>query len=177
MLSETEESLGPKPVGPVDRVLAAMENALGGLAALFIFALMMLGVGQIGIRVIWRYPIPGYIDIVELLMAVVAFAAIGYAERLRAHIRMDFMPEAVPERCKPAYEAFLSLISLVAVAFLVYATWFSFHRSWMLGDSSMDIRAPLWPAKLLLFTALSMLWLRLLLSVIGFLRRWREVSR
>lgn len=177
MLSEIDEQFRPKPLGLVDRSLAAVETALGGLSALFIFLLMALGVSQIAVRILWKYPIPGYIDTVELLMAVVAFAAIGYAERLGGHIRMDFVPRIMPGRWRPAYEAFLAFVALVAVSFLVYATWFSFLRSWTLGDSTMDIRAPLWPSKLLLFTALAMLWLRLVLSVIGFMRRWRELSR
>jgi TRAP-type mannitol/chloroaromatic compound transport system permease small subunit len=177
MLSEINDQIEPRELGLIDRILAYLEAGLGGLAALFIFVLMMLGVGQIAVRLLWNYPIPGYIDVVELLMAVVAFAAIGYAERLRAHIRMDFLPGVMPARWRPAYEAFLSLVAMLAVTSLVYATWFSFTRSWSLGDSTMDIRAPIWPSKLLLFVALSMLWLRLALGTVGFLRLWREMSR
>ena len=177
MQSDLENHLDPKVNGPFDRMLATLESGLGALAALFILALMIIGVGQIVFRLIWSYPIPGYIDIVELMMAVVAFAAVAEAERLRAHIRMDFLPTSMPDRWRPVYEAFVAFIALLAVTSLVYATWFSFQRSWTLGETTMDIGAPIWPSKLLLVTALSMLWLRLAFSVIGYLRLWRGIPR
>ncbi|MYZ46579.1 TRAP transporter small permease subunit [Propylenella binzhouense] len=161
----------PAEVPVVDRVLRTVENMFAGAAAVFIFALMLLGVVQIVVRVVWNLQIPGYIDYVELMMSVIAFAAIAYAERLQAHIRMDFLPGALSGRTRAAFEMFLCAIALVAASVLVYATWFSFQRTWQLGDSTMDIRAPLWPSKLLLCVSLALLWLRVLLSMVGYGRR------
>ena len=164
----SKDEAWPQQVGAFDRALTVVEDAFGAIAALFILALMLLGAAQVLIRVIWNLPIPGYIDFVELLMAVVAFAAIGYAERLRAHIRMDFLPGVLTGRTQVLLEMALTVLALMAISVLVYSTWFSFVRTWNLGDSTMDIQAPLWPSKLLLFVSLALLWLRLVLSVIGY---------
>lgn len=158
----------PVQMGAFDRGLAKVENAIAGIAALFILGLMLLGVAQIAVRALWNLPIRGYIDFVELMMAVIAFAAVGYAERNRAHIRMDFLPQALRGRAQILLEGALTAIALFAVSILVYATWFSFQRTWMLGDSTMDINAPIWPSRFLLFFALAMLWLRLALSGAGY---------
>ena len=56
-----------------DRALTPVENFANLLAALAIFALMCLGVAQIAMRSIFNAPITGYIDLVELSMASMAF--------------------------------------------------------------------------------------------------------
>lgn len=172
----TEDAL-PVEMGRADRLLSMVETTISHVAAFFILLLMLTGVLQIMLRGFWNLPIRGYIDYVELTMAVIAFAAVGYAERLRAHIRMDFLPNALSGRAKILIEAFTTAIALIAVSMLVYATWFSFLRTWRLGDSTMDIGAPIWPAKFLLFLALALLWLRLSFSLAGFAVAFHRTRR
>ena len=44
---------------------------------------------------------------------------------------------------------------------LIYASFTNFLRAYSIGDSTMDIRLPTWPAKLMVPLALTVLWLRL----------------
>ena len=169
------EEAPPMQVGSIDRWLSRIEASLGLLSVLFVLALMLMGVAQVAVRVIWKLPIPGYIDYVELMMVVIAFASIGYAERLRAHIRMDFVPSHVSGSRRVFLELVLVSIALITVGILVYATWFSFLRAWQIGDSTMDMHLPIWPSKLVLCVALGLLWLRLALSTIGY--GWSLVAR
>ena len=53
---------------------------------------------------------------------------------------------------------------------LIYASSTNFLRAYSIGDSTMDIRIPTWPAKLMVPLALSFLWLRLVLQILGYLR-------
>jgi len=160
----------PASIGVIDRIAARIENLCGYLAAIAIFLMMLIGLAQVAMRVLWDTPFPGYIDIVEQMTAVAAFLAVAYAERLDAHIRMEFLPMVLRGRAQVALEILLVIIAVLTIAFLVYATWFSFLRSFELGDSSMDIRLPIWPTKLMLFVALCILLIRLLLKAIGFIR-------
>jgi TRAP-type mannitol/chloroaromatic compound transport system permease small subunit len=171
MIAEMEPQSAPlRPLGPIDVVLTKVENLLVNLAALFIFGLMIIGVVQIVVRLIWNLPIPGYIDYVEQSMAIIAFVAIGYAERLGAHIRMDYLMQSLAGRAQLVAEFIATLIAWITISFLTYATWFSFLRAWQLGDSTMDIQLPVWPAKLAVVGALALLWLRLLLSLYAYAR-------
>jgi len=171
MVAELEPLSAPlRPPGLIDTALTKVENLLVNLAALFIFGLMIIGVVQIVIRLIWNLPIPGYIDYVEQSMAVIAFVGIGYAERLGAHIRMDYLMQSLVGRAQLAAEFIATLIAWITIGFLTYATWFSFLRAWQLGDSTMDIQLPVWPAKLAVVGSLALLWLRLLLSLCAYAR-------
>ena len=79
------------PLGALDRALTPVENLANLVAAFAIFALMCLGVAQIVLRSLFNAPITGYIDLVELSMALMAFLGAAYCQRLGAHIRMEML--------------------------------------------------------------------------------------
>ncbi|MCR9061105.1 MAG: TRAP transporter small permease subunit, partial [Rhodobacteraceae bacterium] len=56
------------------------------------------------------------------------------------------------------------------VALLIWGSLYHFDRSWAIGDSTMDIRLPTWPSKLVIPVALGLLFLRLLLQIYGYAR-------
>ena len=61
-------------------------------------------------------------------------------------------------------------MTLAIITVLIYASFTNFLRAYSIGDSTMDIRLPTWPAKLMVPLALSLLWLRLSLQIWGYLR-------
>jgi hypothetical protein len=73
-----------------------------------------------------------------------------------------------------AMELFAVLIALVAITVLVETTWENFLRAWQLGDSTIDIKLPIWPTKLLVPLVLAVLWVRLVIQSIDYLRLVRH---
>jgi C4-dicarboxylate transporter, DctQ subunit len=67
-------------------------------------------------------------------------------------------------------ELFGVVVAIAIITVLVYASFTNFLRAYSIGDSTMDIRLPTWPAKLMVPLALSVLWLRLSLQICGYLR-------
>lgn len=157
-------------VGRFDRWYGGFESALNFIAGAAIFLLMLIGVGQIAGRQLLDLPIYGYIDYIEQASAVFAFLGVANCQRLGAHIRMEFILTLLPRRHLWRVEVFATLVALVIVGLLVWSSWFNFLRAWQLGDSTMDIRLPVWPGKLVVPLALATLWLRLLLQLAGYLR-------
>ncbi|HKU97938.1 MAG TPA: TRAP transporter small permease subunit [Vineibacter sp.] len=175
------------PVGrpPADAPLIArldywygrLEEALNLLAALSIFVLMMVGMIQILGRTIFDFPIEGYIDWIEFFAILYAVAGISYCQSQGGHIRMEIVLGTMRGRRLWFFEALAVVIGLVVVGLLVYSTWQNFERAWRIGDSSMDIKLPLWPSKLVVPVALATLWLRLLLQLVGYLRLFLDPTR
>jgi C4-dicarboxylate transporter DctQ subunit len=157
-------------VGRFDRWYGVIEAALNFIAAAAIFLLMLIGVGQIAGRQLLDLPIYGYIDYIEQASALFAFLGVAYCQRTGTHIRMEFVLTLLPRRWLWWVEAFAILVALVIIGALIYASWFNFQRAWQLGDSTMDIRLPTWPGKLMVPFAFATLWLRLLLQLAGYLR-------
>jgi C4-dicarboxylate transporter, DctQ subunit len=161
----------PQPlVGRMDRLLAPIETILDLIAALFIFALMLVGVAQIFGRKLFDAPIFGYIDLVELAMATFAFLGVAYCQRLGGHVRMEMLISHLRGRTLWVVEALATVVGLIIVAILVYYGYDHFMRAYEYGDSTIDAEYPLWPSKLLVPFAFSVLWLRLALQLLGYLR-------
>ena len=72
-------------------------------------------------------------------------------------------------QCTPIGIAAIGM-TFAIISVLIYASFTNFLRAWSIGDSTMDIRLPTWPAKLMVPLALSVLWLRLSLQICGYLR-------
>lgn len=146
------------------------------LAAAAIFMLMLLGTSQIFLRTAMNSPISGYIDLVELSMASMAFLGAAYCQRLGAHIRMEILVGNLKGRWLWGFEVFGTLIALFIIGVLIWFGWEHFLRSYQLGDTTIDAEFPVWPSKLLVPVAFSLWFLRLLIQLAGSVRLFIDPS-
>lgn len=153
-----------------DRFLTPFEDTANFLAATAIFLLMSLGVLQIVMRSLFNKPITGYIDLVELSMASMAFLGAAYCQRLGAHIRMELLIGRLRGRALWGAEIFGTLVALFIIGVLIWNGWGHFIRSYTLGDTTIDAEFPVWPSKLLVPVAFSLWFLRLLAQLWGSVR-------
>jgi C4-dicarboxylate transporter, DctQ subunit len=156
----------------VDRVLAAIEDSANLIAAAAIFFLMFVGVVQIVGRTVFDFAIYGYIDWIEQASSLFAFLGIAYAQRLGSHIGMD-LTMGWPRHLRWRVELLAVAVAIIVITVLIDASFANFRRAYTIGDSTMDIRLPTWPAKLMIPLALSLLWLRLALQIAGYIRMVR----
>lgn len=153
-----------------DGLLGHVENVFNLIAASSILVLMLLAVAQVLGRFFLNIPIPGFIDITEQAMAVFAFGGVAYCQRVGGHIRMEMVLGKLHGRALWVAELVGVILIASVVALLIWGSWYHFDRSWSIGDSTMDISLPTWPSKLVIPVALSLLFLRLLLQIYGYLR-------
>ncbi len=158
-------------VSRIDRKLVVIERNLALLSGLAVFALMILAVVSVSGRNAINQPIPGYVDWIEQAMPLIAFMGISFTQREGGHIRMDLLVGALKGRPLWLAEFITTLAIFTLMVLLVWGTWAHFQRSFDFAaplwsrDSSMDIRLPIWPAKLLAPIAFSVLVLRLALQL------------
>ncbi|MGR3486305.1 MAG: TRAP transporter small permease subunit [Paracoccaceae bacterium] len=163
----------------LDRALLRVETGLALVSGLAVFGLMLLAVASVGGRNLLGRPLPGYVDWIEQAMPLIAFMGLAYTQRSGGHIRMDIVVGALRGRVLWAVETFTTLIVLILLALLIWGSWAHFDRSFdwsaprFSRDSTMDIGLPIWPAKLLIPVALSVLWLRMSLQFWGYCRAFR----
>jgi TRAP-type C4-dicarboxylate transport system permease small subunit len=153
-----------------DRRLGYVETGFNLFAAFCIFALMVLGVWQVLGRTLFNAPVRGYIDFVELAMTTFAFLGIAYCQRLGGHVRMEMLLKPMRGRLLWGTEIFGTVVALVVIAVLIWYGWGHFLRAYELGDSTIDTQLPVWPSKLAVPVAFSLLWLRLWVQLAGYLR-------
>ncbi len=158
----------------LDRGLYRVEGWLALVSGVAVFSLMVLAVISVGGRNFANAPLPGYIDWIEQIMPLIAFMGVAYTQRDGGHIRMDMLVGALRGRALWGAEIITVSLMLVLMVLLVWGTWAHFQRSidfampnWS-RDSSMDINIPIWPAKLLVPVAFSVLCLRLGLQLVAY---------
>jgi len=158
----------------VHLLLGRVETFFDLIAALFIFGLMLLGMAQVLGRQLFDRPVAGYIDLVELSVATFAFLGIAYCERVGGHVRMELFLNMVKGRVQYTLEIFGTLIGLFIIGVLIWFSFEHFLRAYQLGDTTIDAELPVWPSKLIVPVSFFLLWLRLLVQLVGFLRLWRD---
>lgn len=158
----------------LDAAYSAVENFLNMIAALTILSLMFVGTYQVFGRKLLNVPVPGYVDVVEMAMTTFAFLGLAYCQRLGGHIRMEIIIGRFKGRALYLLEFIGTLIVMLVVAILIVYTWDHFLRAYENGDSTIDIEIILWPSKLAVPFAFSVLMIRLILQAVGFYRLIRN---
>ena len=149
----------------IDRQLLKLETALTLTGGIVIFLLVFLATTNVLGRWVFSWPVSGYIDWVEQAMAFFAFLGIAYTQREGGHIRMDMLVGNIQGRSLWIAELISVILMLGVTLVLVYGSFLHFLRAYQIGDSSIDINLPIWPAKLVVPVALSILALRLILQI------------
>ncbi len=153
-----------------DRLFFKLESMLTLVGGIVIFLLVFLATTNVLGRWMFSLPISGYIDWVEQAMAFFAFLGIAYTQREGGHIRMDMLVSHIHGRLLWIVELLSTLIMLGVTLVLIYGSYLHFLRAFQIGDSSLDINLPTWPAKLVVPVALSVLALRFMLQIWAYLR-------
>jgi C4-dicarboxylate transporter DctQ subunit len=161
---------GTTALAVAHRYWSRLEDGMNLIAAAAIFFLMFVGVFQIIGRTAFNTAIYGYIDYMEQASALFAFLGISYAQRVGAHIRMDLLLRGFSLRFLWSMELFAVLVAMLAITTLIDSTWQNFLRAYQLGDSTIDIKLPVWPTKLLVPFVLTVLWVRLALQAVDYAR-------
>ncbi|MCY4289131.1 MAG: TRAP transporter small permease [Aestuariivita sp.] len=158
----------------LDRALLRLESFFALISGIAVFSLMIMAVVSVSGRSLFNRPLPGYVDWVEAAMPLIAFMGIAYVQRSGNHIRMDIVPRFLKGRML-WFTEFLGVVFIfLLMSALVWGSWAHFARSFDWNaplwsrDSSIDIGIPLWPAKLLVPIAFSLLCLRSILQIWGY---------
>jgi C4-dicarboxylate transporter DctQ subunit len=130
-------------------VLSTIEDYLNLASVFIIMFLMFFATTEIIGRYIFNSPVPGHVEIVELIMVGIVFFGIAYTQRVEGHVRMElFVTRVLKGRSYHIAEAITNILSLFVYIFiLVYsfkATLFAFQ----IGDNTAYLYWPTWPAKL-----------------------------
>ena len=157
-----------------DRWLIPVENLFNLIAGLFIFGLMILGIFQVIGRQIFNIPVAGYIDWVEVSMAVFAFMGAAYCQRTGTHVRMELFLTKVRLRTRWSMEIMGTIGAMIIISVLIIYGYDHTMRAFTIGDSTIDAELPMWPSKAVVPIAFSLLWLRLFVQLLGFMRLFRN---
>ena len=158
----------------LDRALRPVERVFALVSGLTTFSLMFLAAYSVSGRKFFNSPLAGYVDYIEAAMPLIAFMGISYVQREGAHIRMDMVIGALKGRLLWLFEFISVVLIFILVIALIWGSWLHFDRSFDCArplcsrDSSIDLGLPIWPSKLIVPIAFSVLALRLVIQIVGY---------
>ena len=158
----------------IDKGLLRLETVFALVSGIAVFMLMVLAVWSVGGRKFFGTPLAGYVDWIEFAMPLIAIMGISYTQRNGGHVRMDILIGQLKGRALCAAETFSVVLIFILMLALIWGSWAHFQRSFDFAapmwsrDSSIDIGLPIWPAKLIVPMAFTVLALRLLLQIWGY---------
>ena len=158
----------------IDVLLLKLERFCALISGLTIFSLMFLAVYSVSGRKFFNAPLAGYVDYIEAALPIIAIMGVSYVQRDGSHIRMDIFVSLLRGRALWLFELISVFFILVLILCLTWGAWVHFDRSFDCSrpfcsrDSSIDIGLPIWPSKLVVPFAFTVLSFRLILQAIGY---------
>lgn len=153
-----------------DRLLGYAELITAVIAGVVIFFVMWVGVAEIFSRKLFNFPLYGQLDLIELTMSSYALLPISFCWRAAGHIRVDLVINLATGRMRWVLEMVTSLFALALVTAILPGIIDFFENAWQIGDSTINTQWPTWPAKGVPIVGFVILWLRLALEIVAYLR-------
>jgi len=155
MTKEAKSTNGQAPAWKKSSTLRFIEGNMRhiedwlNLASVFIIMfLMFFATTEIVGRYIFNSPVPGHVEIVELIMAGVVFFGIAYTERVGGHVRMElFVTRVLKGRAYHIAEAVTCILSLFVYIFILIYTFKASLFAYQVGDNTAYLYWPTWPSK------------------------------
>jgi C4-dicarboxylate transporter DctQ subunit len=174
MAEEVKLSNDPVPAWKRSSTLRFLEGNMRhiedwlNLASVFIIMfLMFFATTEIVGRYIFNSPVPGHVEIVELIMAGVVFFGIAYTERVGGHVRMElFVTRVLKGRGYHIAEAVTAFLSLFVYIFILIYTFKASMFSFQMGDNTAYLYWPTWPSKFAVPLGSFFLCIRFLIEII-----------
>ena len=141
----------------------AAEAALGLAAAALLFVLMALTCVDVFGRYFLGRPVAGGLEITEILVAAIVFAALPLVTAREEHVMVDLFDALTPDWLLRVQYVAACLLSALVTGVLAWRLLVRAGRMMDYGDTTAVLRIPLHPltyamALLMALTALVFLW-------------------
>lgn len=130
--------------------IESVHHRLSYISAVGMLLMMLPTVADVVGRLVFNAPVRGAYELTGLLMAVVIYMGIAYAQTQRTHVRVTFLMGLQSQKFQCAVDLFVYLFSVVMVGITLYATTTQAIHAVSIGEYMYgSTRFPVWPARVL----------------------------
>jgi TRAP-type transport system small permease protein len=124
------------------KLLATLCSAV---AALALFAIMLLTLVDVGGRKLVSTSLPGALELTELLMVAVIFAAMPLVSLAGDHVVFDSLDGLVPSWLRRTQHALVDLLCAALLGGMAWLMWVKAGQMVEYGDITAQLKLPLGP--------------------------------
>ena len=129
----------------VDRVVLWTTRALSVLAAILLFAMMVLTFVDVWGRYIFNSPVPGGFEMTELMLATLIFAGLPLVTIGGEHITVDLIEFSVSRTLERVRDGLISLACAFMTGVLSRELWQKAWEQLDYGDQTAVLLIPVYP--------------------------------
>ena len=111
----------------------------------FLFVMMLLIVVHVIGRYFFDRPVPGTVEIIELLMTLVVFLGFGYMTVQRGNVRVDVFLNIMPKKFQAIVNALTCLFSIGIVSLITWQSVVQMEILWVSKHVSGVLHIPHYP--------------------------------
>ncbi len=104
-------------VGPCLRILEYI--LVSGSVLSILFVAFYVG-AEVVMRYLFNSPLPGHLELAELMMPVIVFLALSYTQATHGHVGMDLLTDLLPEQTRRVLSVVTLVLSLCICAVIGY---------------------------------------------------------
>ena len=133
-----------------------------GIAAVFLFMLMLLTCADVALRYLFNKPILGSFELTEFMMAIIIGLALAYCALMKGHVRVDLVVSSLPARGQTIMN---SIANFAFLGLFVLITWRIIPRALQMmeaGQLTAILRIPVFPFVLVVAVGTLVLYIVLL---------------
>ena len=122
-----------------------LDGLCGLLAGVALFAIMALTLVDVLGRKLLSQSVPGSLELTEILMVVVIFAAMPLVSLHGEHVVFDSLDALLPGRLRRLQQAVVDLLVFAALLGLAWLMWDKATAMASYGDTTAQLKLPLGP--------------------------------
>jgi TRAP-type C4-dicarboxylate transport system permease small subunit len=154
----------------VNRIAWRIERFLGVISAAIILCVMLFVSAEVIGRQVFNSPIPGHLELSELLMPAIVFLAIAYTQSTGGHVRMTIAIDHLPPGWRHVTEIVVKVLAIAVYSVLCFYSAKHAYRTWLFDDVTMSPPYFLiWPAAVMAPIGIFLVTLRIYLEVLHLL--------
>ncbi len=152
----------------IEKILRSMTRWTSYVGTLALFGAMTVVVANILLRKWWR-PLPGTVEMSEILGAILLALGVAHCAICEGHISVDFFVAKLPTRLRAIVDSITAFIALIFLSALAWQSVQYANRMMERGVTTAHLRIPGYPVGYLVAFGFAMLALVLLLNFVKML--------
>lgn len=152
--------------GTFARGLALVESGLNLLSTAILFLLLLYVNAEVVMRLAFNSPLPGHLEMSQLLIAAAVFLGLSYAQARRSHVGMDILINRLSAGPALVVDTITLALSCVAIAVIVWYSWEGALHALEIGDVTPTAGLPTWWSKIAVPIGGAVLCLRFIVQII-----------
>lgn len=133
----------------------AIGSALGALTAVALFAMMTLTCVDVVGRYVFNRPVPGGLEVIEILVAATVFGALPLVTLREEHVMVDLLDAVVPDWMLRIQNVAACVLSAAVCGVAAWQLLLRANRMLGYGDTTAVLKLTLYPLTYLMSAAMA----------------------